>query len=236
MSTTPDPQHPHDSFFKQTFGQPEVARDFLRNYLPAPVVAHLQLDSLEDQRESFVDPDLQEHFSDLLYRVLLDGGGTAYVYVLLEHKSYPDRYDPQLRVHLPRVFQLVYALSRQQSGLQYLYTFLRYVMSAGERVGRDELRQMVEALFSRAGDVIMGTIAQELREEGIEQGRQEGAQALCNGILAVLRLRFALSEQDVEAAAHKLAQVADLRRLEVLHLQALQDPTFEDYLRHLEQG
>jgi len=156
-------------------------------------------------------------------------------------------YNPHLRMHLPRVLRLVYDLSRQRSGLQYLYTFLRYVISAGERVERDELRQMVEAVFSQGGDVVMGTIAQELRaegielgirqgvEQGIEQGRQEGAQALRNGILAVLRMRFALSNQDAEVTAHKLAQVVDLQRLEALHLQALQDPTFEEYLRRFAQ-
>ncbi|PIX37508.1 MAG: hypothetical protein COZ57_33975, partial [Armatimonadetes bacterium CG_4_8_14_3_um_filter_66_20] len=27
--------NPHDRFFKQAFGQPEAARDFLLHYLPA---------------------------------------------------------------------------------------------------------------------------------------------------------------------------------------------------------
>jgi predicted transposase/invertase (TIGR01784 family) len=41
-------------------------------------------------KDSFIDPDLREHFSDLLYRTRLQDGRDAYVYVLFEHKSHPE--------------------------------------------------------------------------------------------------------------------------------------------------
>lgn len=83
--------NPHDRFFKETFGRIEVARDFFANYLPQEVTAVFNLDTLELQPGSFIDPDLQEQFADLLYRVGLIDGQDAYIYLLLEHKSYPDR-------------------------------------------------------------------------------------------------------------------------------------------------
>ncbi len=86
--------NPHDRFFKETFSRIEVARDLLANYLPPEVAALLNLDTLEARSDSFIDPDLQEQFADLLYKVTLKNGDPAYVYVLLEHKSRPDRGTP----------------------------------------------------------------------------------------------------------------------------------------------
>ncbi|MGY6214417.1 Rpn family recombination-promoting nuclease/putative transposase [Methylolobus aquaticus] len=43
------------------------------------------------RKDSFVDPELAEHHSDLLYAVRWLNGKPGYVYVLFEHKSYPER-------------------------------------------------------------------------------------------------------------------------------------------------
>ena len=82
---------PHDKFFKETFSQPTIVRDFVQNYLPAEIVVTLELDSLELQKDSFVE-ELQEHFSDILYRVRLKNGNSTFLYFLFEHKSYPDKW------------------------------------------------------------------------------------------------------------------------------------------------
>ena len=82
--------NPHDKFFKETFSRIEIARDFMARYLPPEVAAALDLETLEARPDSFVDPDLQEQFADLLYRVRLQNGRDAYVYLLLEHKSRPE--------------------------------------------------------------------------------------------------------------------------------------------------
>ena len=81
--------NPHDSFFKELFSRPEVAADFLANYLPPEIAAALDLSSLEIVKDSFVDEALRSHLSDLLYRVGLQGGGNAYACMLFEHKSEP---------------------------------------------------------------------------------------------------------------------------------------------------
>jgi predicted transposase/invertase (TIGR01784 family) len=82
--------NPHDRFFKDLFTRPDVAADFLANYLPSDVAAELDLTAPELVKDSFVDAELQQHFSDLLYQVRLKRGGEAYAYVLFEHKSAPD--------------------------------------------------------------------------------------------------------------------------------------------------
>ena len=86
----PEITNPHDRFFKEVFARKEVAADFLLNYLPVDVLACLDENSINLTKDSFVDNELATHFSDLLYEVDLHDGSGAYVYVLFEHKSFPD--------------------------------------------------------------------------------------------------------------------------------------------------
>jgi predicted transposase/invertase (TIGR01784 family) len=81
----------HDRFFRKSFGQVEVARNYLEEYLPAEVSALLNLDTLSLTEDTFIDEEMQQHQADLLYQVRLHDGQSAYVYFLFEHKSYPDR-------------------------------------------------------------------------------------------------------------------------------------------------
>ena len=86
-----DLSNPHDRFFKELFSRKEAAQEFLRLYLPPEVAALLDPATLELTKDSFIDPELQEHFSDMLYKINLSQQQPAYIYLLFEHKSYPDR-------------------------------------------------------------------------------------------------------------------------------------------------
>lgn len=84
----------------------EIARDFFANYLPETITAVIDLDTLALQPDSFIDTDLQEQFADLLYSVNVEDGQKAYIYALLEHKSYPDPDTPfQLLRYLVRIWE-----------------------------------------------------------------------------------------------------------------------------------
>ncbi len=82
--------NPHDRFFKETFGRLQVTRDFLRSYLPADVAAVVDLDTLELEKESFIDEELRQYASDLICRALAVDGQSLFIYFIFEHKSYPD--------------------------------------------------------------------------------------------------------------------------------------------------
>ncbi|HEY6333555.1 MAG TPA: Rpn family recombination-promoting nuclease/putative transposase, partial [Blastocatellia bacterium] len=82
----------HDHFFKAMFERSVTALNFLVNYLPQAITRLLDLTTIEVVKGSFVDEELQERFSDLVYRVKMRSGGDAYVYVLFEHKSAPDKW------------------------------------------------------------------------------------------------------------------------------------------------
>lgn len=101
-----DLSNPHDKFFKEALSYPEVARDFLAQQLPSDVLTHIDLNTLELQKDTFVDPELAEHFSDMLYRVQTREDTAVYLYLLLEHKSYPDPFIAlQLLRYLVRIWE-----------------------------------------------------------------------------------------------------------------------------------
>jgi predicted transposase/invertase (TIGR01784 family) len=89
----------HDAFFKQALSDPQLAGAFLREQLPADVAALLCDEPPEPLPVSFVDEELRQHHSDLLFRVRLNTGTLALVYVLVEHKSSPE---PGARLQLLR--------------------------------------------------------------------------------------------------------------------------------------
>ena len=91
--------NPHDAFFRQFMSKPELASTFLREHLP-PQVAQLLAPELPEQVPgSYVDEELAQHHSDLVFRVRLISGDPALAYVLLEHKSSSD---PATRLQLLR--------------------------------------------------------------------------------------------------------------------------------------
>ncbi len=119
--------NPHDRFFKEVFSRRENARDFLQHYLPPELRSQLDLSTLEISKDSFIDPELQEHFSDLLYKIARRDGGETYIYVLFEHKSYPD---PFIAFQLLRYMVRIWEQSLKQN--QKLLPVLPIVMYHGQ--------------------------------------------------------------------------------------------------------
>jgi predicted transposase YdaD len=79
--------------FRFVFGKPVHAASELRAVLPAPLVDRLDLAGLHPVNGSFVDEELTNRHCDVLMRTRLDGR-EAFVYVLIEHQSSPDRMMP----------------------------------------------------------------------------------------------------------------------------------------------
>lgn len=82
--------NPHDKLFHEIYCRKEEAQSFLEHYLPIEVLQHVDPGSLEICKDSFIDQELKKFFSDILYKVKLQGQ-PGYIYVLFEHKSYKDR-------------------------------------------------------------------------------------------------------------------------------------------------
>ncbi|MEZ2578463.1 Rpn family recombination-promoting nuclease/putative transposase, partial [Buttiauxella ferragutiae] len=101
---------PHDATFRQFLTQPEIARDFMELHLPTELRAVCDLSSLKLESGSFVEDDLRQYFSDVLYSLKTTDGGDGYVHVLIEHQSTPD-------IHMG--FRLIrYAVAAMQRHLE----------------------------------------------------------------------------------------------------------------------
>lgn len=83
---------PHDATFRQFLMQPEIARDFMELHLPADLRAVCDLSTLKLESGTFVEDDLRQYFSDVLYSLKTISGGDGYVHVLIEHQSSPDKH------------------------------------------------------------------------------------------------------------------------------------------------
>lgn len=104
----------HDAFFKKVMSEPLLAGTFLREHLPPDLVELLTLESPELLPGSFVDEALTQHHSDLLFRIPLNTGDQALAYILLEHKSSPDRGTPlQLLRYIVRILTKWYRENKQ---------------------------------------------------------------------------------------------------------------------------
>lgn len=79
----------HDKVFKAAMTDIAVAKSFFENYLPAPITKNTDWTTLQLSSHSFVDKDLEEKFSDLLYNVQVYGK-ESHFYLLVEHQSEPD--------------------------------------------------------------------------------------------------------------------------------------------------
>ncbi len=105
MANTSIP-NPHDRFFRESFTRKEAARGFFREYLPPSLLRQLDLQTLHIAKDSFIEQELREHFSDILYTVQYHNA-PLYLYLLLEHKSHPWRWvGLQLLGYLVRIWEL----------------------------------------------------------------------------------------------------------------------------------
>jgi predicted transposase/invertase (TIGR01784 family) len=97
---------PHDALFKAAFGQIDIAQSELALVLPAAVVAHLDLATLEVRSGSFTDQALMQTHCDLLYAVRARSGHETLVYVLFEHQSSYDATMPfRLLRYMVRIWE-----------------------------------------------------------------------------------------------------------------------------------
>ncbi|WP_035277597.1 Rpn family recombination-promoting nuclease/putative transposase [Desulforegula conservatrix] len=287
-------QNPHDKFFKETWTNPEVARNFMGHYLPSEIVSAMNLDSLEICKDSFVTEELGEFFSDILYKIGI-GDESGYVYFLFEHKSYPDAgihfqllqyiveiwrqhrkenksgklppiiplvlyhsekrwevdtkfssavilpnenflqfvpdfsfilydlsrytdedikgeillkvallvmkhiFDEELAPKLPGIFGLFVELISKDTGLKYIETLLKYILSGTESVNEKDLASALNQVAGPKGEAIIMTAAERLmqigREEGIQQGMQQGilkgsVESLAEGLELAISIKF----------------------------------------------
>ncbi|MFP4681103.1 MAG: Rpn family recombination-promoting nuclease/putative transposase [Chitinispirillaceae bacterium] len=83
--------HPHDKLFKVTFGLEPVVQSFRAVFLNEEERRLINPTTLQSVKDSHIDPEFREYFSDSVYTSVSEDGSTC-TYLLFEHKSYTDHH------------------------------------------------------------------------------------------------------------------------------------------------
>jgi predicted transposase/invertase (TIGR01784 family) len=147
-------KNPHDSLFKRTLGDKEVAVDFLENYLPNSILKEIDLTDIKVAKDSFIDKELEESFSDILYNVSIDGK-EGFVYLLFEHKSYFDKMTP---VQMLGYILDIWKLYNKQNKNEKLPPIIPILIYHGDRKWKygSSLSELIEATSEAISDYIPG--------------------------------------------------------------------------------
>lgn len=90
-----EPTSKHDTFLRSIMGNQQIALDYFRACLPANVLEKLDLSTLRQLPDTYVSKELQKSISDIVYTCKRAGGvGEVKISLLIEHKSYVDKYTP----------------------------------------------------------------------------------------------------------------------------------------------
>ena len=84
-------KRPHDSFFKQLMSDPEAVKDFLKGFLPRSLSERIDYDSVRVIDTEKTDRKYRKFYLDLSVECRLYGQESE-IYIVFEHKSYPDRF------------------------------------------------------------------------------------------------------------------------------------------------
>lgn len=78
-----DSSNHHDLYVRSIFSGREESIEFFRVTLPKKILGILDIEKLEDTRETFISDQLKESRTDKLYKIPLKNGKEVYTYLLL---------------------------------------------------------------------------------------------------------------------------------------------------------
>jgi len=85
--------NPHDKIIKLVFSDRSEAVEFFQKNMPPDLVEKIDWDTLELEGSKYVDEELKDSESDLLYSVnFKDSKDKCFLYLLFEHQSKPDKW------------------------------------------------------------------------------------------------------------------------------------------------
>ncbi len=121
---------PHDHFFRATFSKVLVAKAFIEKFLPKEISTRLQLSTLQLENGSYVDDELSENITDLVYSCQWNGKQEVSIEIsfLFEHKSWVPKYP-----HLQLFRYLLNAWEQQYQNSEDLVIIIPIIVYHGGR-------------------------------------------------------------------------------------------------------
>jgi len=85
----------HDNFIRAILASKSIATEYFRNYLPEHISAKLNFSTLTQIPDTYLSVQLRKSISDVVFSCEKNNtSGQVKICLLLEHKSYPDKYTP----------------------------------------------------------------------------------------------------------------------------------------------
>jgi len=78
----------HDKFFKEVFSHKKQMQDLIKNLFPIEIVENLDFETLQRDETEYLNSDLDEHYSDLVFDCIYKKTTELKIVFLFEHKSY----------------------------------------------------------------------------------------------------------------------------------------------------
>lgn len=152
-------------------------------------------------------PDFQYHLSDFSH--LSDEVIKGQIWLRVSVSVMRAILNPHLREELDNLITLIFQLSEQRTGLEYIRTILYYLSSATGKIKRQDLQR---ALLQQGeqGKKLMNTITQEIFQEGMQQGMEE---AMRQNIVELLQIRLQIPETTFQEQLKQIDNLDDLRLL-----------------------
>jgi hypothetical protein len=159
-----------DTLYKQLFAHPEMVRELLAGFLPAPWARSLQVSALERVNASYAGERGKQRHQDMVWRAHI-GGDWVYVYILLEFQSRSDRWMAFVeRMKKPDMAPARDSLTR------WLPTTLQEEFSETNIDFGEEPTMLFNKRFKTYEDLLEYEAIEKGRIKGLEEGRQEGRQ------------------------------------------------------------
>lgn len=148
---------PHDGLFQFTFGDVEHAAPALRTMLPPTLAAQVDFSTLRRERGHFVDPELRERRSDLLFSAVA-GGRRILFYLLFEHQSSVDKLLLlRLLEYMTRIWRAHLERHRKAAKLPLIVPVVLHHSKTGWRAATrfEEMLELDDTLRDVAGDLML---------------------------------------------------------------------------------
>lgn len=163
-------------------------------------------------------PQFNYQLHDFSYRSSVEIKGEIWTRVCL--MTLRAIFDPRLHQQLPDLLNLIFRLSEQRTGLEYIYTILYYLSVATDRVDKETMTQLLLEQ-GKQGAQQMATLAQQWMDEGFEKGAKWGIEQGIEQKAKEERARFRLILIRL-LRRHNLVTASELLGLSIEEVMALQ--------------
>ena len=144
-----DQSNPHGTFLRQTLSHQPTAREFFKVVIPEDMQQLLDVTTLEISKDQFVDSELENQLSDMLFRVYRKDLMPAYIYLLFQHKGNPE---PLMSYLLFRYMERIWEQTINQGLIGHLPLIIPIVIYNGSNPWN--ISTQFSNLFGKKSDLL----------------------------------------------------------------------------------